>query len=160
MSECRPWKEAPPDFRLRASAGLSRLLFAVSTFSRLFFGCSFFFLHATGRQLLTHKIYGAPATGRVRACARSRCVVTFRLTRGEGMLLPLTHLMICLLFFFFFSCPVQQGNPTQSGGGEQLAIRQQWGVSSSLSRCVLELGRPVRDRTGSSFLKYPKWNLR
>lgn len=120
--ECRPWKEALPDFRLRASAGLSRLFFTVSTFSRLF--RLFFFFSPRYTQTVTHtQNLWRTCNGRVRACARSHCVVTFRLARDEGMLLPLTHLMICLLFFylFFFLCPAQLGNPTQSGGGEQLA---------------------------------------
>lgn len=145
MSECRPWKEAPPDFRLRASAGLSRLFFTVSTFSRLFW-LFFFFLHATRRQLLTHKIYGAPATG-----VRSRCVVTFRLARDEGMLLPLTHLMICLLFFFLFFCAQHSREIPHSQAVVSNSLRQQWGVLLSLSRFVLAR-EPALDRT-RSFLK-------
>lgn len=61
----------------------------------------FFFPPTSCRQLLIHIIYGTPAMG-VCVCVclcGSHCVVTLRLTLDEGMLLPLTHLMICLLVF-------------------------------------------------------------
>lgn len=65
--------------------------------SVLSFLMSFFFFPTSCRQLLIHIIYGTPATC-VCLCG-SHCVVTLRLTLDEGMLLPLTHLMICLLVF-------------------------------------------------------------
>lgn len=84
--------------RAPASHGSSLL----SLLSHVFFGCCFFF-SPRYTQTVTHtQNLWRTCNGRVRACARSHCVVTFRLARDEGMLLPLTHLMICLLFFFFF----------------------------------------------------------
>lgn len=56
--------------RAPASHGPSLL----SLLSHVFLGCFFFFLHATRRQLLTHKIYGAPATG---VCVRARVLTVW-----------------------------------------------------------------------------------
>lgn len=109
-TKCRSCKEATAD--LFMSAGISRLFLTltVSTFSRLF-GCCFVFctLHSTPHaDSYSHTKFMAHL--RVHVCVFLAVWQLFRMC-DAGMLLPLTHLMICLTLFLRTA---QQGNPTQS----------------------------------------------